>query len=306
MSQTVEYFESIFFDDYYPRTVWARAGEKKIVYWTDQNPIIDGRSSSPLSGDELRIAASAFSDWDKELDSIEFVYTSLFLAADISVGWTNLDNSYWGYWTSSWRDYVRYTGTLELNKNLRESSFSLSIEKNLKHTLLHEIGNLLGLGDISRDSNISSVLTDPFIVTGELSDDDKYFVKLLYSEANFGERYSAQEVQNTITIIVNKGVVSDQALILSNLVEEIRTLTDGSKTHTISYGEQVYDYSEIDSLVAIVTRNDDFTDEFQSEISDIAPSASEISYSELVSLVGIRHIDSVLINIAGADGFYVG
>ena len=131
-------------------------------------------------------------------------------------------------------------------------------------------------------------------------------MKLLYTEANFGERYSAQEVQNTITIIVNKGVVSDQALILSNLVEEIRTLTDGSKTHTISYGEQVYDYSEIESLVAIVTRNDDFTDEFQSEISDIAPSASEISYSELVALVGIRHIDSVLINIAGADGFYVG
>ena len=32
MSQTLEYFESIFFDDYYPQTVWARAGEKKIVY----------------------------------------------------------------------------------------------------------------------------------------------------------------------------------------------------------------------------------------------------------------------------------
>jgi len=306
MSQTIEYFESIFFDDYYPRTVWARADEKKVVYWTDQNPTINGKSSSPLSGEELRIAVSAFSDWDKELNSIEFIYTPLFLSADISVGWTNLDNSYWGYWTSSWRDYVRYTGTLELNKNLRESSFSLSIEKNLKHTLLHEIGNLLGLGDISRDSNISSVLTDPFTVTGELSEDDKYFVKLLYSEVNFGERYSVQEIQNTITIIVNKGVVSDQAFVLSNLVEEIRTLTDGSKTHTISYGEQVYDYSEIDSLITTVTRNGAFTDEFQTEISDIAPSASEISYNELVSLVGIKHIDSVLINIAGSDGFYVG
>ena len=306
MSQTVEYFESIFYDDYYPRTVWARAGERRIVYWTDQSPTINGKSSSNLSGDEFQIALSAFSDWDKELDSVQFVYTSFYLTADISVGWTNLENSNWGYWTSSWRDNVRYTGTLELNKNLRGSSFSLSIDKNLKHTLLHEIGNLLGLGDISRSSNISSVLTDPFIVTGELSNDDKYFVKLLYSEVDFGERYSAQEAQNTVTIIVNKGVVSDQALILSNLVEEIKTLADGSKTHTISYGEQVYDYSEIETLITTVTRNGDFTEEFQSEISDIVPSASEISYNELVSLVGISSIDSVLINIAGADGLYVG
>lgn len=95
MSVTIEYFESIFFDDYYPRTVWTKAGDKKIVYWTDQSPIINERSSISLSGDEFQIAASAFADWDRELESIEFRYTSSFFSADISVGWTNLDSSFY-------------------------------------------------------------------------------------------------------------------------------------------------------------------------------------------------------------------
>ena len=184
MSNSLARFEEIFYTDYYPGTKWVGSGGQKTIYWTDKDSslsVLDEiKQALPLTISELRIAESAFDEWDQALESIVFEYTSDPSKAQIAIGWTNVQTGDWGYWTANWSDNIRYLGSLQLNINLRTSTLGSSI--NLKHTLLHEIGNLLGLGDISRSSGINSVLVDPFIITGALTEVDKAYAKLLYSE----------------------------------------------------------------------------------------------------------------------------
>ena len=58
-------------------------------------------------------------------------------------------------------------------------------------------------------------------------------------------------------------------------------------------------------LISVVTLDNNFTEEFQEEIRDLVPSLSEIMYDEVVTLVGIKNIDSTLLYVAGSDGFNV-
>jgi hypothetical protein len=182
MSNTLDLFDEIFYDDYYPGTLWVEAGKQKVIYWTDRDPSfsVSGKEKqvSRLTSFELSIAERAFNEWDQVLDSLEFKYTSDPSKAQIAVGWSDI--STWGYWSARWSNNIRYTATLELNQDIRYSSLISST--NLKHTLLHEIGNIIGLGDINRNLGIDSVLVDPFVITGYLTAKDKEYAKLLYSE----------------------------------------------------------------------------------------------------------------------------
>ena len=47
------------------------------------------------------------------------------------------------------------------------------------------------------------------------------------------------------------------------------------------------------------------TREFQNGIRDLAPTFSSVTYAEVVNLVGVRNIDSILLHMAGSDGFFV-
>ena len=55
----------------------------------------------------------------------------------------------------------------------------------------------------------------------------------------------------------------------------------------------------------VILRNENFSDEFREEISDFAPTAATLDYSDMVKLVGLSNIDSSLLKIAGADGDYI-
>ena len=59
------------------------------------------------------------------------------------------------------------------------------------------------------------------------------------------------------------------------------------------------------SLISVVTRDNNFTEDFQEEIRDLVLSLSEITYGKVVTLVGIKNIDSTLLYVAGSDGFFV-
>jgi hypothetical protein len=72
------------------------------------------------------------------------------------------------------------------------------------------------------------------------------------------------------------------------------------------YAGARYDYSDIDSLITVVTRNGEFTDEFSQEISDYASSFTNATYSDVVKIVGSSGIDGWLIKVAGDDGNYIG
>jgi hypothetical protein len=117
---------------------------------------------------------------------------------------------------------------------------------------------------------------------------------------------NVQPATYTSLILVDAGVVSDDPLWIKNAVEGITIINNVEIEHTVTVGGQTYQYSEIEALISVVTRDNQFTEEFQYEIRDLVPNFSSVTYEEVAILVGTKNIDSVLLHIAGSDGNYVG
>jgi len=111
--------------------------------------------------------------------------------------------------------------------------------------------------------------------------------------------------KNTISIVVDEGVVSDSAITVSDLVEERIINGDKVISHTIEYGGQDYKYDDVKDLVMIFLRNDDFTPVFQNEIAESFPDYSEVTYSEVISLVGLGGVSDTILQVASTDGYFV-
>ena len=94
-------------------------------------------------------------------------------------------------------------------------------------------------------------------------------------------------------------------MLLENLTEKITFSGSDVISHTLTYNGIDYAVEEIDQSITIVLRNDDFTAEFQNEISDLSENMPAISYQQLISLVGQSSIETTILNIAGADGYFV-
>ena len=52
-------------------------------------------------------------------------------------------------------------------------------------------------------------------------------------------------------------------------------------------------------------RDNEFTEEFRSELADFAPEFKDISYNEAVAAVGLIGISDAIIAVAGSDGSYL-
>ena len=125
---------------------------------------------------------------------------------------------------------------------------------------------------------------------------------IIIKDTSLGQ--TSTETRN-LSVIVEKGVLAYDAVILKGLVEKI-TLTNGViSNHTVQYGTAIFDYNQIDSLIMTVTRDGDFTTEFRKEITDLLPAAANFSYQDTVKLVGTANIDNVILYVAGADGNFV-
>ena len=111
--------------------------------------------------------------------------------------------------------------------------------------------------------------------------------------------------RNIISLIVEEGIVSESALTVSDLNEVIVRNGQDVLSHTIEYGGQAYKYQDVDKLTMVYLRNDEFSTEFQKEIADSFPDYSTVSYSDVVSLVGISGMSDAILQIAGADGTFV-
>jgi hypothetical protein len=111
---------------------------------------------------------------------------------------------------------------------------------------------------------------------------------------------------HTLSVLVDKGVLGPFPFFLKDLTEEITTTGTTVTSHTMSYRGTKFRYSDIDALITTVIRDGEFTEEFRKEIVDQFPSVGGITYRDAVSLVGAANMDSILIDIAGADGNYVG
>ena len=119
--------------------------------------------------------------WDDALDSINFKQSQNPDNADITIGIIDdIPGRNYGYWGSAWDENNEITySTIIIEKNLTGALYLT--------TILHEIGNVLGLGDISPRQDIKSIQEDPFpeiFVGSSLWEFDVQMIKQLYGENN--------------------------------------------------------------------------------------------------------------------------
>lgn len=110
---------------------------------------------------------------------------------------------------------------------------------------------------------------------------------------------------NVLDVLVDRGVLANDPVLLKGLSETIIYQNGLVSSHTVTYGTSVFDYFAIDSLIATVVRNGEFTQEFAQELAEFVPSAAGITYDDAVLLVGVSNIDSIIVAVSGADGNYV-
>jgi len=107
--------------------------------------------------------------------------------------------------------------------------------------------------------------------------------------------------ENSLTVVVNAGVLGESAIILKDLTETL-VYSDGVVTeHVVSYAGQDFDYDVVDELITTVVRDGAYTTEFQELIAELAPGAADITYDETVALVGGANIDDVILHVASFD-----
>jgi len=191
-------FSQLFYDDFYPPGhLWAFPGQRRVVVWSDQSQIVDGVTVLRLfNSTETALAQQAFSLWDLALDSVEFRYSADPAVAQVLLGWTN-EYGTWGHWSAMTGPAgVRDAAAIQLNGLLNFAPEALV------HTLLHEIGNVLGLGDIVPSDEFVSVQEDPFprpFVSAQLSAFDVALIRQLYSEPAWPDGTGVSVARDVIT-----------------------------------------------------------------------------------------------------------
>lgn len=108
-----------------------------------------------------------------------------------------------------------------------------------------------------------------------------------------------------LTIIVDAGILGESAKVLEGITETIEIIGGDIVRHTLEYADTEYSYDDVDELIMTITRDGEFTSEFQDELRNFAPSASTIQYTDLVDIVGVENVTETLLRIASSDGFFV-
>lgn len=155
-------FDTVFFEDYFG-TKWAFPGERKTITWSTVDTVLN----LPFGGGTVDAAAStapymqvyqtAFNLWDEALESIDFQHTNSGNAADITLAITDIDGTAGtlATWNMVWFFPIAVKATIRFDYG------DIGVEDLLTLTL-HEIGNVLGLGDIHPSLGLQSVQRDPY------------------------------------------------------------------------------------------------------------------------------------------------
>ncbi len=203
-------FNKLFYEDYYPGTVWTRNAVKKEITWSANPTIIETSNSSsvtvsrPFTAVELSWIELAINSWDEALDSISFrrVTTS---TAELTIGYTTfsstgLDAVAIGIWTGWWdNNNIRYKTTIRL----KDSNNFIETKNNFIHAVQHEVGNILGLGDIRPTTEFQSVQEDPWQTPYgplPLSNTDIGMIRQLYGESTCPSSWQGKVTTPTLTM----------------------------------------------------------------------------------------------------------
>lgn len=192
-------FSQIFYEDYYPGKLWTTTGQKKTITWSaSATTINDELVNRKFTNQEIDWLKSAFKSWDDVVDSISFTYTEA-SSAEIVVGYVALTSAVnqpgaTGYWNAWWVNDIRNRATIKL----KSSSTFLNSQNGFIHAVQHELGNVLGLGDIRTNAEIQSVQEDPWDVPyGQipLSDYDAGMIRQLYGESTCQSSWKSSALQ---------------------------------------------------------------------------------------------------------------
>ena len=178
-------FQSIFYDDYWPGDKWDnRSGITYITWSANESVIHDESVNRSFTPEELEWVRSAFQSWDDALDTVEFSEIAQTAQAEIVIGYVvrvpDGNTAYWNAWKTS---ELRDRATIKL----RVSDTTWFSNKNrFIHVVQHELGNVLGLGDIRPTSEFTSTQEDEFRPPYgliPLSDFDTGMIRQLYGES---------------------------------------------------------------------------------------------------------------------------
>ena len=224
--------DSIFFEDYFGAKWETRPSQIRQLTWSIKDY---GEWDTDLTASQIAKIKKAFEIWDYAIESINFValdYNDR--SADILISSLHLDGpglnfGYWGY------DYdenmhINYA-TIAFDSNDFGGN-SLNNEYFLL-TAMHEIGNILGLGDLAPSDEYRSVQEDPFpeIFSGdELWNFDKRMIDSLYPNA---DRESEDTKANPIPI-VKKPVIFKKRV--ADKITDFNSSTDTLKIDADNFG----------------------------------------------------------------------
>jgi hypothetical protein len=157
------------------------------------------------------------------------------------------------------------------------------------------------VGDTTVESNETVILTMGTPTNATLGANTSYTHTIVNDDT--GQAPTTRT--HTLTVLVDKGVLGTDPVLLKDLVEKITTVGTTVTAHTVSYQGVQYKYGDVDALITTVIRDGEFTEEFRKEIAEQYPSFGSITYRDAVSFVGIANMDATLIRVAGMDGNFV-
>ena len=178
-------FRELFYTDYYG-VKWSENGKNTTIHWMaiSNQMNIPGEHYGPVqvipvSNEVQNIYQDAFKLWDDALNTVEIEKTETESEADILIGIVeDLPFGADGQWNAVWSNNIFSDASIRIHSEIIS-------EPHFFTTILHEIGNVLGLGDIKPNNTIKSVQEDPFpevFNSKSLWPDDIAMAKQLYSE----------------------------------------------------------------------------------------------------------------------------
>ena len=174
--------DTLFYEDYFGASWEIPSNGVRRITWST----VDNEIRLP-NGDYYKVAEpiaeympdirNAFKTWGNAIDDVRFIETKEGNSADITLAIADLADDYLGYWNYSW-DHNKniLEGTIRFNASKVDSGYFLT-------TAMHEIGNILGLGDLHESSDYRSVQEDPFperFYVNQLWDFDAQMINTVY------------------------------------------------------------------------------------------------------------------------------
>lgn len=187
-------FQTLFFEEY-SGTRWDNRNGIRNITWTANASVVNDESvERSFTVEELDWIRSAFQSWDDALDSVKFTEYPQSDGAEVVIGFVALTSAAnqpgaTGYWNAWWINGWRYKATIKLKVT---NTNWFSVKNQFIHAVQHELGNVLGLGDITPTSQFTSTQEDswrqPYGAI-PLSEFDTGMIRQLYGESTCPSTY---------------------------------------------------------------------------------------------------------------------